>query len=75
MRRRNVSGRECIKILVKHFCFVIKRRAGSHVVLHKQTPTKKLVTVVPDHKELALGTLKSILRLAKVAEEDFFSYT
>jgi len=31
-------------------------------------------TVVPMHNELKIGTLKSILELAKVKEEDFVEY-
>jgi len=34
----------------------------------------KIGTVFPNHKELKIGTLKGILKLAKVAEEDFFKW-
>ena len=47
---------------------------GSHVVLKKETPDGKVGTVVPVHKELKLPTLKNILELAKVKEEDFSEY-
>ena len=32
---------------------------------------KKVVTVIPMHKEVKLGTLFGILELAKVSEEEF----
>lgn len=40
-------------------------------MLRKETPEGAIGTVVPDHKELKLGTLKGLLKLAKVSEEDF----
>lgn len=40
----------------------------------KETAFGKIGTVVPMHKELKTGTLKSILELAKIDEEDFIRY-
>ena len=64
---RKISGKQCIKILCKHFGFKIIRRKGSHVILRKGS----IGTVIPDHKELKIGTLKGILELARVDEEEF----
>lgn len=68
---RKCSGKDCIKILCKHFGFTVVRQRGSHVVLRKETPDGAIGTVVPDHKELKLGTLKGVLKLARISEEDF----
>jgi len=38
------------------------------------TPEGKVGTVVPMHKELKIGTLKNVLKLAKINEEDFSKY-
>lgn len=65
-----ISGKKCIKILCKHFDFKILRQKVSHIILRKG----KVGTVVPNHKELKLGTLKSILKLAKIEERDFQKY-
>ncbi len=67
-RLRKISGLACIKILCKHFGFRIIRQKGSHVIL--LNPDKR-ATVVPLHGELKIGTLKGVLRLAKVNEDDF----
>ena len=67
---RKVSGFLCIKILCNKFDFKIVRQKGSHVVLRKED----IGTVIPKHKELKEGTLKGILKLAKVKEEEFKSY-
>jgi predicted RNA binding protein YcfA (HicA-like mRNA interferase family) len=68
---RNISGIKCIKILCKQFGFQVIRRKGSHIILSKETAESKTGTVVPAHKELKIGTLKGILELAKVKEEEF----
>jgi len=71
---RKVSGRELVKILCNRFGFSAKRQKGSHVVLVKEADTGKTVTVVPLHRELKLGTLKGVLELAKVGEEEFAKF-
>jgi predicted RNA binding protein YcfA (HicA-like mRNA interferase family) len=35
------------------------------------TPEGKVGTVVPMHRELKLGTLRSVLKLAKIEPEEF----
>jgi len=50
------------------------RQKGSHIILCKETPEGAIGTVVPNHQELKIGTLKAILELAKVKEEDFAKY-
>ena len=73
-RLRKVSGKECVRILCNRFGFSLIRQKGSHFVLSRHTEQGKAVTVVPNHKELKPGTLKSILKLAKVEEELFSRY-
>ena len=71
---RKVSGSEAVKILCNKFNFKISGRKGSHVRLSKETPEGKIGTVVPIHDQLKIGTLKSILRLARINEEEFAKY-
>ncbi len=68
---RKVSGEKVIRILCNKMGFEISGRTGSHVRLSKVTPDGKVGTVVPMHKELKIGTLKGILKLAKVDEDEF----
>lgn len=42
--------------------------------LSKITSEGKVGTVVPMHKELKIGTLKGILKLAKVDVDEFSKY-
>jgi len=68
---RKVSGHNILKILCNKFGFEISGRSGSHVRLSKQTKEGKIGTVVPMHKRLKIGTLKGVLKLAKISEDDF----
>ena len=55
-----VSGRELVRALEKAG-YVVDRQKSSHIVL-RQTDTPFRRVTVPDHKEIAKGTLRSILR-------------
>jgi len=65
-----LSGREIMKILAKHG-FAIVGRKGSHVRMKKITLGKVFIATVPDHGEIPVGTLKSIIRQAGLSEEEF----
>ena len=70
---RKLSGHDLIKILSK-LGFEPKRQKGSHVILIKQSGNARLGCVVPLHKELKLGTIKNILKQAKISEEELERY-
>lgn len=67
---RKLSGREVIKALSKSG-FAPVRQSGSHVILVKEAAEGKVGCVVPLHKELKIGTIKGILKQAKMSEEEF----
>ena len=67
---RRVSGKETIAAL-ERLGFVQVRQRGSHVVLRRKGARGDVGCVVPLHKELAVGTLHNILKLAQVTEEEF----
>ena len=71
MQLKKLSGKECVKILCNKFGFTVARQKGSHIVLRKETPEGAVGTVVPNHKEIKVGTLKGLLELAKLDEEEF----
>ncbi len=66
-----LSGLKITKVLTKEFGFSFVRQMGSHVMLRKFVEGRKVVTVVPMHKEVKHGTLMGILDLAGVKKEDF----
>ncbi|MFA5861604.1 MAG: type II toxin-antitoxin system HicA family toxin [Candidatus Thermoplasmatota archaeon] len=63
-----------MKILCNRFGFRVVRQRGSHAVLQKGDGPNRVGTVVPLHPELKVGTLKGILRLARVPEEEFAKF-
>lgn len=69
-RLRVLSGREVCRILQQHG-FVEVRRRGSHVVMQRRTDTGSVTVPVPDHGELAIGTLLSIIRQSGVPRAQF----
>ncbi len=71
---RGISGEIVIKVLCNRFGFMVSGQSGSHVRLSKITAQGKIGTVIPMHDELKPGTLKSVLKLAKVDPEEFAEY-
>ncbi|MGH7310258.1 MAG: type II toxin-antitoxin system HicA family toxin [Candidatus Rokuibacteriota bacterium] len=60
-RLRVLSGREAGRILQQHG-FVEVRRRGSHIVMQLRTDSGSVTVPIPDHRELTIGTLLSIIR-------------
>lgn len=55
-----VSGRDVVKALIK-VGYEHDRQRGSHIILRQVAyPHRRIV--IPDHKEVAKGTLRSIIR-------------
>ena len=65
-----VSGKECVNCLAK-LGYTMVRQRGSHVILKKQISEGEIGCVVPLHKELAVGTLRGILKQAKLGVDEF----
>jgi predicted RNA binding protein YcfA (HicA-like mRNA interferase family) len=68
-----LSGIEIVKILTKRFGFRTIRQTGSHAVLSKFVNNKKIVTIVPLHKEVKTGTIFGILSLTHIEKEEFLN--
>jgi predicted RNA binding protein YcfA (HicA-like mRNA interferase family) len=66
----SISGKDCIKAL-KKVGFYQKRRESSHIILRRDEPFAQVV--VPDHQELAKGTLRAIIRDADLSVEAFIA--
>jgi predicted RNA binding protein YcfA (HicA-like mRNA interferase family) len=62
------SGRDVVKIF-QLFGWVAVRQRGSHIILVKENYNASLS--VPDHKEVAQGTLRGLIRIAGITAEEF----
>lgn len=67
-RLRRVSGQEAIQALERLGFFRVRQK-GSPVKIKKRTPEGDIGCVVTLHSELAIGTLRGIIRQAKITEE------
>jgi predicted RNA binding protein YcfA (HicA-like mRNA interferase family) len=64
-----VCGRDVVKALSK-IGYTLDRERGSHMILRQNsTPFRRLT--VPDHKEIAKGTLRAIIREAGLTVDQF----
>ena len=63
-----VSGREAVRTL-ERLGFVVVRQRGSHLVLRRGASG----CVVPNHRELKVGTLAGILKQAGISADDFIA--
>jgi predicted RNA binding protein YcfA (HicA-like mRNA interferase family) len=69
-RLPRVSGAEAIRAL-ERLGFERVRQRGSHVILKRVGTTGVNGCVVPLHAELAIGTLRGILKQASVTADAF----
>lgn len=60
-RLRVLSGREVCQILSQNG-FAEVRRRGSHIIMQRRTAASTITVPVPDHAQLRIGTLQSIIR-------------
>ena len=63
-----ISGAEAVRAL-QRLGFLVARRRGSHIVLRRGASG----CVVPDHRELKVGTLAGALRQAGVSSDEFIA--
>lgn len=65
---RVISGRKLVKVFSK-FGWKEIRRNSSHIILIK--PGNIVTLSIPDHKEVAKGTLRSLIRSAGLTIDEF----
>ncbi|MET0754288.1 MAG: type II toxin-antitoxin system HicA family toxin [Pyrinomonadaceae bacterium] len=63
-----LSGKEIVKIF-ESFGWEVSRQRGSHIIMTKEG---EIITLsVPNHREVARGTLRSLIRSANLTVEVF----
>jgi len=66
-----LSAKELIKALVK-LGYKIDHQTGSHIILRNSSyPFRRLA--IPNHKEIAKGTLRAVIRQAGLSLEEFIN--
>ena len=64
-----VSGQEAVKVFGK-IGYQLDHQTGSHMILRNVHPPHRRLTV-PNHKEIAKGTLRSLIRESGLTVEEF----
>ncbi len=64
-----LSGRQVVKALRK-IGYEFDHQRGSHIVLRQTDPPHRRLTV-PDHDEVAKGTLRAVVRQAGLTVDEF----
>jgi predicted RNA binding protein YcfA (HicA-like mRNA interferase family) len=65
-----LSGREVVKVFQENGWHIARQR-GSHIILVKDRHVATLS--VPDHREVAKGTLRSLIRASGLTPDQFIS--
>lgn len=63
-----LSGRNVVKVF-ESFGWEVARQRGSHIILVQENHNATLS--VPDHKEVAKGTLRSLIRASGLTVDEF----
>lgn len=67
---RVLSDKQVCTILSR-FGFIQVRQRGSHIVMQYSTDERTITVPVPDHAELRIGTLQSIIRQSGIPRTEF----
>lgn len=65
-----ISGADCIRAL-ERAGFVVACQSGSHVTMRRIDAGQMITVIVPKHRTLDRGTLRSIIRMASLTVEEF----
>ncbi|MBI3914365.1 MAG: type II toxin-antitoxin system HicA family toxin [Chloroflexi bacterium] len=63
-----LRGREVVRVF-EHFGWRVARQRGSHIIMVKEGQMATLS--IPDHKEIARGTVRSLVRSAGLTIGEF----
>ncbi len=69
---RVLSGKEVCDILARHG-FAAVRQRGSHIIMQKKLSDTTVTVPVPNHAEIRIGTLQSIIRQSGIPRSEFES--
>ena len=67
---RVFSGKEVCDILKQHDFIEIRRR-GSNILMQRKSKEGTVTIPIPNHQELRIGTLRSIIRQSGIPRSEF----
>ena len=63
-----LSGKEVVRVF-ESFGWSVARQRGSHIIMIKEG--ENITLSIPNHKEVAKGTLRSLIRSANLTVDEF----
>lgn len=63
-----ISGSDTVKVF-QRFGWIVARQTSSHIIMTKEGEIASLS--IPNHKEVARGTLRSLMRSANLTVDEF----
>ena len=63
-----LSGRDVVRVF-QHLGWQVVRQSSSHIIMVREGSLATLS--IPDHKEVAKGTLRSLIRAANLSVAEF----
>jgi predicted RNA binding protein YcfA (HicA-like mRNA interferase family) len=69
-RLSNISGKKAVKAF-QHFGYTLDHQTGSHIILYH--PAKATLSI-PNHKELAPGLLRGLIRKSGLSVDEFLEH-
>ena len=66
-----ISGREVVRVFARNGWQMVRQR-GSHMILVR--PGHMATLSVPDHREVAKGTLRSLIRSSGLTVDEFAAF-
>ena len=66
----SLSGREVVR-LFESFGWSVARQRGSHIIMTREN--ENVTLSIPDHREVAKGTLRSLIRSANLTVDEFLA--
>ncbi len=64
-----ISGRDAVRAF-ERIGYQVSHQTGSHIIMRHESPPHRHLSV-PDHRELAKGTLRGLIRDAGLTVEEF----
>ena len=65
-----MSGREALKAF-ESFDWTVARQSSSHIIM--VNPDQIVTLSIPDHREVAKGTLRRLIRIANLTVDEFMA--
>jgi predicted RNA binding protein YcfA (HicA-like mRNA interferase family) len=69
--KMNILSSKEVCAILSRYGFTEMRQRGSHIVVQRRLPDRTITVPVPNHDEIRIGTLQSIIRQSELPLDEF----